>query len=657
MASPVQDQGAQDQGAHDQRAHDQRAKSTFRRYHEGDATWRSWREAIFQAGQSHQCPTYVQRTPPCQGSCPSGEDIRGWLDIVRGLDKPSASQAWQEYAFRRLTRANPFPAVMGRVCPAPCEKGCNRNDRDDHVGINAVEQFIGDTALAAGYRFDPPAIETGRKVAVVGGGPAGLSCAYQLRRLGHRPTIIEEKPELGGMLRYGVPRYRVPARVLDGEVRRILEMGVEVRANCRVGRDLGLDELARDYDAVFWGIGTRIGRKLPIPGADAPNCIDGIEFLRAFNAGLLSSVPKRVIVIGGGDTSIDVTTVARKLAGQDPGVPGKPLTYTADMVTAQAAFGGARVTLTTIFPLENIQASPREVADARSLNVALHGGVMPVRILLDDAGNARGVRYAPCRVDKNQPVRIDGGTEFEVDGDLVIFAVGQKGDLTGLEALNNGRDAISADALFEVPGHPGHFVGGDIVTPHLLTSAIGHGSIAAEGIDAYLAGAQPAKRPKVDKHQFDLLRALQHAGLELTDYAHDAVRGTCDAGFAVHNFDDRAEREIIRSSALFLGHYAPEPRIERKERRLAELFATGGERIDTLLAEQAVAEAKRCMSCGLCVECDNCVVYCPQKAVKKVPKAQHAIGRYVFTDYNRCIGCHVCHDVCPTGYIEMGLGE
>jgi NADPH-dependent glutamate synthase beta subunit-like oxidoreductase len=632
-------------------------KPTFRRYRDGDAETGSWREAIFQAGHSHKCPTYVQRTPPCQGSCPSGEDIRGWLDVVRGLDKPAAGQSWQEYAFRRLTDANPFPAVMGRVCPAPCEKGCNRNEVDDHVGINAVEQFIGDTALKEGYRFETPAKETGKRVAVIGGGPAGLSAAYQLRRRGHKPTIIEEKAKLGGMLRYGVPRYRVPAEVLDGEIQRILDMGVAVRTGCRVGKDMSLEDLARDYDAVFWGIGTQTGRKLPIPGADAPNCVDGIEFLHAFNAGRLSAVPKRIIVIGGGDTSIDVTTVAKKLAGQDAGA-GKPSTYTADTVTAQAASGGAHVTLTTIFPLDNIQASPREVADARSLNVDLHGGVMPVEILLDDKGYARGVRYAACTLDKkNLPVRIEGGKEYEIACDMVIFAVGQKGDMAGLAALNNGRDAISAGGLFEVPGHPGHFVGGDIVTPHLLTTAIGHGWIAAEGIDSYLAGIEPGKRPKVDKHQFDLLQALHHCGLELTEYGHEAVRGTSDAGFAVHNFENRAEREIIKSSDMFLGHFAPTPRIEREERRLSDIFVDGGERIKTLLEEQAITEAKRCMSCGLCVECDNCMVYCPQTAVKKVPKAQHAIGRYVFTDYNRCIGCHVCRDVCPTGYIQMGLGE
>ena len=162
---------------------------TFRKFRDGDHDWPDFESRIFDADHSHKCPTYVHRTPPCQGSCPAGEDIRGWLQVVRGLEKPPEGMSWQEYAFRRATDANPFPSQMGRVCPAPCEDGCNRNEVEDFVGINAVEQFIGDTAIAEGYAFEPPAPETGKRVAIVGGGPAGMTAAYQLRRRGHRCTI------------------------------------------------------------------------------------------------------------------------------------------------------------------------------------------------------------------------------------------------------------------------------------------------------------------------------------------------------------------------------------------------------------------------------------------------------------------------------------
>ena len=163
---------------------------TFRRYKDGDHARPPLQEAIFNADRSYKCPTYVHRTPPCQGSCPAGEDIRGWLNIARGIEKPPAGMPWQEYAFYRAADANPFPAIMGRVCPAPCEDGCNRNEVEDHVGINAVEHFIGNYALEKRLKLPAPGADTGKKVAIIGSGPAGLACAYQLRRMGHACTIF-----------------------------------------------------------------------------------------------------------------------------------------------------------------------------------------------------------------------------------------------------------------------------------------------------------------------------------------------------------------------------------------------------------------------------------------------------------------------------------
>ncbi|HRI16992.1 MAG TPA: NAD(P)-binding protein, partial [Burkholderiaceae bacterium] len=170
---------------------------TFRRYKDGDAEPLAWQQEIFDADHSHKCPTYIQSTPPCQGSCPSGEDIRGYLNIVRGVEKPPAGVPWQEYAWRRLTEANPFPSVMGRVCPAPCESGCNRNQVEDFVGINSVEHFLGEYAIANNLRFVRPEQSSGKKVAVIGGGPAGLSAAYQLARQGHALTTFYDRAELG----------------------------------------------------------------------------------------------------------------------------------------------------------------------------------------------------------------------------------------------------------------------------------------------------------------------------------------------------------------------------------------------------------------------------------------------------------------------------
>ena len=263
-------------------------KHTFRRYESGESMWSGWKdltEKIFQADKSYKCPTYVHRTPPCQGSCPSGHEIRGWLAIARGMDKsPVKDQKWQEYAFRRMVEANPFPATMGRVCPAPCEDGCNRNEVDDFVGINAVEQHVGDWANDNGLKLPAAAEFTGKKVAVVGGGPAGLAAAYFLRRKGHAIVIFEAHDKLGGMMRYGIPGYRTPRDMLDKEVGRILDLGIEVRTSTRVGQDVTIEELETKFDAIFWAVGAQKGRGLPVPGWDGTeNCITGVEFLDAFN--------------------------------------------------------------------------------------------------------------------------------------------------------------------------------------------------------------------------------------------------------------------------------------------------------------------------------------------------------------------------------------
>ena len=200
------------------------------------------------------------------------------------------------------------------------------------------------------------------------------------------------------------------------------------------------------------------------------------------------------------------------------------------------------------------------------------------------------------------------------------------------------------------------FTGGDIVRPHLLTTAIGHAWIAAEGIDRHLMGEELEKRPKIDVHYFDLERKMIEKGLKIEE-AHEPLRGTYASDVAVHNYDNRSDRYVITHEELFLGHFPHTPRNERQIVHLDAESAVGNfeERIVTLTEAQAQAEAARCMSCGQCFECDNCIVYCPQVAVKKVPKAQATMGRYVYTDYDRCIGCHICMDVCPTGYIKMGL--
>ncbi|ODS99510.1 MAG: glutamate synthase [Lautropia sp. SCN 69-89] len=640
-------------------------KLSYRRFKDGDHTWKDFRQKIFDADHSHKCPTYIQSAPPCQASCPAGEDIRGYLNIVRGIEKPPAGMPWQEYAWRRLTLANPFPSVMGRVCPAPCETGCNRNALEDHVGINSVEHFLGDYANRNGLKYVKSETSTGKKVAVIGGGPAGLSAAYQLALRGHAVTIFDEHEELGGMMRYGIPGFRTPREVLDAEIDRILDLGIQTRMKCRVGTDVTMDELRRDFDAVFLGLGAQGGRALPVKDGEAPNVVTATAFLRAFNDGRLRHVGKRVVVVGGGDTSIDVATVARRLghlASSKPtdfesAIAGHMAQDVADVSAKQ----GAEVVLTSVFPVDKMQANRHEVEQAQAEDIQIRGGLVPLAVIKGPDGRATALRVAKCEAKMaggKLEIKVIEGSEEEIPADLIVSAIGQAVDFTGLEVFDNGRGAVNADRNYQVKDQPGVFAGGDVIRPHLLTTAIGHGAIAADGIDSFLSGAEAGKRPKIDVHHFDLMRKYVERGLELGEIT-EPTWGTDKSKGAIHNFDNRSERYVIPHSELFLGHFGYTPRVKRRFITLTKESALGNfeERIEALSEAEAIAEAKRCMSCGQCFECDNCVVYCPQTAVKRVPKKEATMGRYVYTDYDRCIGCHICADVCPTGYIQMGLGE
>jgi len=296
--------------------------------------------------------------------------------------------------------------------------------------------------------------------------------------------------------------------------------------------------------------------------------------------------------------------------------------------------------LTSLLPRTAMTAAEHEVHDALTEGVTILNGVMPVRVITDESGRATGIVLAECTLDKDgRPEMVEGSTEQIIEADLIVSAIGQGGNLHGLESLDNGRGLIDSDGFYQVKDRPGHFVAGDIIRPHLLTTAIGQASVAANTIDLYLQGEQVQKRPKVDVHHFNLLQKLKESNLAPIDSDNEPQWGTDQSEGAVHNYDDRSAHEIAAADELFLGHWKEEKRNKREER------VPEGDQVLGHFEERMVRLTD-----------EQCMIYCPQDAVFRVKKDKSTTGRYVDTDYNKCIGCHVCADVCPSGYIDMGMG-
>ena len=451
-------------------------------------------------------PVYLSLLPPCQDACPAGEDVRSWLYAAEDGD--------HETAWRRLVADNPLPAVMGRICYHPCQTACNRAQLDEAVGISSVERFLGDHALDQGWAFDPPPPATGRRVLVVGSGPCGLSATYHLRRLGHEVTLVEAQDQLGGMMRYGIPRYRLPREVLDGEIARILALGVTVRTGSRID-DLAAAMREEQADAVLLAVGAQVGRHTEIPAGDTARILQALALLHEASVpGSQPQIGQRVVVVGGGNTAMDAARTARRLGASDALVLYR---RTRDRMPAlaqeveEAEAEGVRMRwLSTI-----------TAADAEHLTVE--------RMELDDDGFP-------------QPT---GETEV-LDADTVVLALGQDADLgllTGLPAVQVAHGVVQVDDA-RMTGEPGVFAGGD-TSPgeRTATTAVGHGKAAARQIDAWLRrsrGDRPLSPPPTPLATFDRLNTWYFSDAPATVQPElAAVRRTSTFDEVVGGLDER----------------------------------------------------------------------------------------------------------------------
>jgi NADPH-dependent glutamate synthase beta subunit-like oxidoreductase len=418
-------------------------------------------------------PEYVDRLPPCNHACPAGENIQGWLF--------EAEAGRYEAAWRLLTTDNPLPATMGRVCYHPCESACNRAELDECVGINAIERFLGDEALRKGWKFTAPATRSGKRVLVVGAGPSGLSAAYHLARMGHQVTIREAGPVAGGMMRFGIPKYRLPREILEAEIRRIVELGVELELESRVDDALEAMQSGR-YDAVFLAVGAHIAKRAYIPAGSAAKMLDAISVLRSMEGEDQPLLGRRVVVYGGGNTALDVARTAKRLGAEDSIIVYR-------------------------------RTRERMPAHETELEEALQEGVLVKWLSTIREAGESSITVEKMALDEKGFPQPTGELET-LEADSVVLALGQDVDLSLVDGIpdveiEDGVVKVGPDMM---TGHPGIFAGGDMVQgERTVTVGIGHGKLAARNIDAWLRGERWVHPPSHELASFDKLNTWYYS--------------------------------------------------------------------------------------------------------------------------------------------------
>jgi len=542
-------------------------------------------------------PRFDNKVSPCNEGCPAGQDIEGAMVLI-GQGK--VLEAWDLFK-----EESPFPGVCGRVCYHPCESSCNRGEFDEAVSINALERFMADTASKHGRRVTVGKEKRKEKVAVIGSGPAGMTCAYHLARMGYGVTVFEALPVLGGMLRVGIPEYRLPKKVLGEEIDQILELGVKAEINARLGDGLSMEDL-KDYQAIFLSLGNHKSRNLGVEGEEASGVMSGVEFLKNVNLGKEVTLGKRVAVIGGGNTAVDAARAALR--------------------------AGAKPFILYRRTREEMPAFAAEVHEAEEEGIEISFLVSPVKVISENGKVAQlecvKNRLGPPDEDgRRRPVEMKG-SNFTLEVDQIITAVGEGADLSSLsKKLGLKDDTIPTDERGATK-QAGVFAGGDVtLQPHTVVHAIASGKRAAIFIDSHL------KKQKWEG-LFEALRVGEKGSLSMKRYLQEEGERVPLSGKTV----------LLKDLNLDYFEYKKRPKMPKAKvsKRIGSF-----EEVNLGFSEDtAVEEAQRCFNCGVCNLCDNCYIFCPDVAIRKEN------GNNVI-DYDHCKGCGICVEECPRDAMVM----
>jgi 2-oxoacid:acceptor oxidoreductase delta subunit (pyruvate/2-ketoisovalerate family) len=541
-------------------------------------------------------PKYVVKTPPCNEACPAGNDIEGFMVLVK---EGKLDEAWE-----LIREENPFPGVCGRVCFHPCESSCNRREYDEALSIQAIERRIADAHLKSKREKRHPKVKRKERVAIIGSGPSGLTCAYHLARMGYGVTIFESQSSPGGILRVGIPEYRLPRAVLDREIADIESWGVHIKTNTRIGKDISFDDL-HQYQAIFIAVGAHRSRRLHIEGEDLEGVLSGLEFLRRIHGGERVSLGEKTVIIGGGNVAVDVARSAWRM-------------------------GVGEIQMVCLESREGMPASPEEIAETEVEGIQILPSAMPLRIT-SDGRRVKKVEFIKANLGEPKsdgslnPIPIPG-TEFPLEADSVITAIGEVPDLSFLpQEVPIKSGLIEADEMGFVDVK-GIFAGGDTVNPvHTVTGAIGSGKKTALAIHEYLRGEWSREK----------LRTIQVGG-----------KGTISLKKYFHPVEGEANPPVVHFQDLHTDTFDHQPRIFVPRTSIDERRGGFKEVHPGMKGEEALEEARRCFNCGVCNGCDHCWVYCPDMAVKRKK------GLYEI-DYDYCKGCGICFEECPRGAIVL----